>query len=510
MALDTHVRTSPLRLPLVACADDLPLYGMLGKKNPKDPLDRVQPVHGLEKEGIYTNEVWLENHRMTPMDLYTHQQYEFEYNGNHIVGVKVNMLEPVKITKGDMDNIGTFNMYYSVKWVENKNYTFHNRFERYLDKQFFEHKIHWFAIFNSFMMVIFLVGLVSLILMRTLRRDFQRYNADEEALELMEHDVNDETGWKLVHGDVFRPVENLMELTVLIGTGIQLTVLALLIIVFALFGELWVSRSAMISCTIFSWAFTSFVGGYVSGGMYARNDGDDWIKAFVVYATSFPSFCFVLGFFVNLVSIYWGALAQVSIFTIFILLLVWLLISFPLSLAGTVIGRNWAGSADLPCRVKRIPSPIPIVPIYLHPVVIAIFSGVLPFGSIFIELYFVMTSFWSYKIYYVYEFMLLSFIILIIVTACVSIVATYFLLNSENYHWQWTSYASGASISIYIYLYCIYYFMYKSHMDGWFQFIYFFGYSLMFAVGIGIMCGAIGFLASSVFVRRIYRNVKCD
>ncbi len=36
-------------------------------------------------------------------------------------------------------------------------------------------QIHWFSIFNSFMMVIFLTGLVSMILMRTLRADYARY-----------------------------------------------------------------------------------------------------------------------------------------------------------------------------------------------------------------------------------------------------------------------------------------------------------------------------------------------
>ena len=35
-----------------------------------------------------------------------------------------------------------------------------------------------------------------------------------------------------------------------------------------------------------------------------------------------------------------------------------------------------------------------------------------------------------------YGFMLLVFIILMIVTACVTVVGTYFLLNAENYHWQ--------------------------------------------------------------------------
>ena len=52
------------------------------------------------------------------------------------------------------------------------------------------------------------------------------------------------------------------------------------------------------------------------------------------------------------------------------------------------------------------------------------------------------------QVYYVYGFMLLVFIILAIVTVCVTIVGTYFLLNAENYHWQWTSFSAAASTSL--------------------------------------------------------------
>lgn len=52
--------------------------------------------------------------------------------------------------------------------------SFNDRFEYYKDPKFFEHQIHWFSIFNSFMMVIFLCGLVSLILVRTLKNDFAK------------------------------------------------------------------------------------------------------------------------------------------------------------------------------------------------------------------------------------------------------------------------------------------------------------------------------------------------
>ena len=58
-------------------------------------------------------------------------------------------------------------------------------------------QIHWFSIFNSFMMVIFLVGLVAMILMRTLRKDYQRYSKDDD-LDDIERDLGDEYGWKQV------------------------------------------------------------------------------------------------------------------------------------------------------------------------------------------------------------------------------------------------------------------------------------------------------------------------
>lgn len=44
-------------------------------------------------------------------------------------------------------------------------------------------------------------GVLAMIIIRTLRRDIAQYNKEEDDLE----DALEETGWKLVHGDVFRP-----------------------------------------------------------------------------------------------------------------------------------------------------------------------------------------------------------------------------------------------------------------------------------------------------------------
>jgi transmembrane 9 superfamily protein 3 len=88
------------------------------------------------------------------------------------------------------------------------------------------------------MMVIFLTGLVTMIMLRTLRKDYARYTQkDHDDLESLERDMNEESGWKLVHGDVFRPPRFLEVLAALVGTGVQLALLVLSVILITIAGE---------------------------------------------------------------------------------------------------------------------------------------------------------------------------------------------------------------------------------------------------------------------------------
>ena len=98
------------------------------------------------------------------------------------------------------------------------------RFDRYLESSFFESQIHWFSVLNSFMIVVFLAGLVALIMMRTLSLDYSRYTQTPDG---------DDTGWKRIHGDVFRPCPHWPLFAVLMGTGAHLVatvVISLLLI----------------------------------------------------------------------------------------------------------------------------------------------------------------------------------------------------------------------------------------------------------------------------------------
>jgi len=456
--------------------DDLPIWGMVGEY--------------FEEEGSQPK-----------VFIYTHKKFVITYNKDRVIEVNLTSENPTPIAEG-----ATLEFTYSVNW-QPTTVTFEERFRKYLDKSFFEHQIHWFSIFNSFMMVIFLVGLVSLILMRTLRKDYARFGSKDDEDDGGD-DVGDEAGWKQVHGDVFRSPNHLHVFAALVGTGHQLVILVFCVLFLASVGTYYSKRGTVVTAFIVCYAFTSFVAGYGGGGYYARNGGKHWIKCMVLTATLFPGICFLIAFLLNFIALSYDSLNYIPFGSIVSVFAIWVFVSCPLTLVGTVVGKNWNGTANYPCRINQVPRQIQEKKWYFQPWVHICLGGILPFGSIFIEMYFIFTSF--YKYYYVYGFMLLVYVILIIVTVCVTIVSTYFLLNSEDYRWQWTSFLSAASTAGYVYLYAIYYFIMKTKMSGFFQTTFYFGYMLMFCLGLAVLCGAIGFIGTSIFVTKIYSMIKID
>lgn len=75
--------------------------------------------------------------------------------------------------------------------------------------------------------------MVAIILLRTLNADITTYNEID-----FEEEGREDTGWKLLHGDVFRPPEHVNLLSALVGTGCQFFCAALAMLVFACFGVL--------------------------------------------------------------------------------------------------------------------------------------------------------------------------------------------------------------------------------------------------------------------------------
>jgi len=60
---------------------------------------------------------------------------------------------------------------------------------------------------------------------------------------------------------------------------------------------------------------------------------------------------------------------------------------------------------------------------------------VLPFGTIFIELYFAMTSLWLGYFYYLFGFVFLIGLLTTVITIETSVLCTYVQLRAEDYLW---------------------------------------------------------------------------
>ena len=517
--------------------DDLPIWGMVGEllpaggsvvKKEKDDLERLDHLGDVPDEAASS---------LLPY-IYTSRNLIISYNEDQIVKVDLTS-DPKSLMEVKVGAAYKFTLF--VSFVK-ANEEFHSRFDRYLDHEFFKHPIHWFSAFNSFTVFLTFMGLVALILLRTLKKDYARYglvqdleDGDQSAVDDEGKPLtggNDDSGWKQVHGDVFRAPFLLPIFAALLGTGWQLVTLTLGVILYAvmgpLHGQVHEERGEVLHAILVCYSLSSIVSGYTSGQFFkqyypttARKNPAStsmWQATMALTVVMLPTVVVSILSFLNAVSLSYGTINTIPFLVIVKLFLLWIFVSVPLCVVGTILGRHaklvaasGKGGDHFPCRVNAIARPIPEdVPWYGKPSGLIPLAGLLSFGSIFIELYYVLTSLWNYKFYHVYGFLLGVYCILTIVVSTTSIIVVYFCLNAENYQWQWTAYGSGASTALYVFVYGIYYFFFKTQMNGFLQTSFYFGYMFLISLTLGILCGTLGHAAASRFVRAIFQNVKVD
>merc|ERR1711977_744758 len=189
----------------------------------------------------------------------------------------------------------------------------------------------------------------------------------------------------------------------------------------------------------------------------------------------------------------------------------YILVSFPLTVIGAIAGRNLASDFDAPCRTKKSPREVPKdIPWYRQPVAQMFMAGFLPFSAIYIELHYIFASLWGHKIYTLFGILFLAFIMLIIITAFITVSLAYFQLAREDYRWWWRSLICGGSTGAFIYAYSFFYFFHRSSMKGMIQGSFYFGYMAIISYAFFLMLGAVGFHATFAFICHIYSVVKAD
>mmetsp|Transcript_3504 Transcript_3504/g.6697 ORF Transcript_3504/g.6697 Transcript_3504/m.6697 type:complete len:619 (-) Transcript_3504:88-1944(-) len=459
---------------------------------------------GIEHKGRY----FINNH--VRLSIQYHSQ-DREFEGYRIVGFEV---EPRSIgTKGscnennlanafDLDQHDEIRFSYDVEWTYSPN-RWVSRWDNYL-KVTAGH-IHWFSILNSLMIMVFLSGMVAIILLRTLYRDITRYNevaTSEEAAE--------ETGWKLVHGDVFRKPPYSKLFAVSVASGTQILGMSVVTLICALLGFLSPEhRGALLQSMMVLFAKMGILAGYTQAKLYNLFQGEDWKLTTLLTALLYPGILFVVFFVLNL--FIWGQKSSgaVPFLTLFAVLLLWFGISVPLVFVGSYLGYR-SKPIELPVRTNQVPRQIPEQQWFLRPVFAGLIGGILPFGAVFTELFFIMSSLWHHQFYYLFGFLGLVLVILIITCAEISVALTYFQLTTEDYHWWWRSFLTSGFSAVYVFFYSILYFSTRLQIEKTVSTMLYFGYMFMISLLFFLLTGSIGTLASFQFVRHIYGSIKID
>uniref|UniRef100_A0A804R983 Transmembrane 9 superfamily member n=1 Tax=Zea mays TaxID=4577 RepID=A0A804R983_MAIZE len=396
---------------------------------------------------------------------------------------------------------------YSAKWKETPT-PFEKRMEKYSSSSNMPHhlEVHWFSIINSCVTVLLLTGFLATILMRVLKNDFVKYAHDEEAA-----DDQEESGWKYIHGDVFRFPKNKSLFSAALGTGTQLFALTTFIFLLALVGVFYpYNRGALFTALVVIYALTSGIAGYIATSFYCQLEGTNWVRNLLLTGCLFCGPLFLTFCFLNTVAIAYSATAALPFGTICVIVLIWTLVTFPLLVLGGIAGKNSKSEFQAPCRTTKYPREIPPLPWYRRTIPQMAMAGFLPFSAIYIELYYIFASVWGHRIYTIYSILFIVFIILLIVTAFITVALTYFQLAAEDHEWWWRSFLCGGSTGFFVYGYCLYYYYARSDMSGFMQTSFFFGYMACICYAFFLMLGMVGFRASLFFVRHIYKSIKCE
>ncbi|RCI06966.1 hypothetical protein CU098_012340 [Rhizopus stolonifer] len=320
----------------------------------------------------------------------------------------------------------TVSLTYSVKWKEVNNIS--SRWDKFLLLPNPER--HQYALINN-VIVTSLLLTIALIILCKARRQRTSPNQDDKDIKVYD-DVEDYVGWRLVDRDVFRrPVYGGL-LPPLMGTGIQLIIVA-----FGLLFALYRGWYHPAEPTAFAQWFTglfligSVPGGYSSARVYKVFRGKSWVLNSLLTACIVPTVVLCIIFIVSFFS--WSQQSSLAIsFTGWMSMIsIVIFVLVPCTFFGAYFGEK-RERIEYPSRTTQLPRMIPTKRLYQHNFIRAILSGIIPFSAIYLN--------W-------HEFL---FSMIRGDSSAITVILIFLQLCAEDYHWWWQSFMVGASPAAYM------------------------------------------------------------
>lgn len=259
-------------------------------------------------------------------------------------------------------------------------------------------EIHWLSIINSLVLVMLLVTFLAIILLRVVKNDFTRYMRADDEEEAASGTGGEETGWKLVHADVFRPPPSLSLFTAAVGAGVHLLLVTALLLTAAVTGAFSVvRRGAIVAACILLYLLTAGVGGFVTARLYKQLKGTAWVWNIILNLVLFPGPFTAVFAVLNTTAVVKSSTAALPAFTIALVVLAFAVIAVPLAVLFGVWGHQ-SRDFEPPCRTSKAPRKLPSVSWYRTAPVQMLLAGFLPFSAISIELHYIFASVWGHKV----------------------------------------------------------------------------------------------------------------
>jgi transmembrane 9 superfamily protein 2/4 len=394
---------------------------------------------------------------------------------------------------------------YSVTWIEDPVVTWATRWDSYLNTSEADSSptVHWKYIINSLLITLCLCAIASIMLRRTLHKDCNDYNAQDES------SLAEDVGWKLVHADVFRAPPKVQLLAIGVGNGVQFVLVAVALLLFALLGFLSpANRGGLLTACVITFALFSISSGYLCARVLRAVDKKEW-KVIFGSAMFFPGTLFGMFLIIDIINWHLGASDAVPFKNIALLFLLWVGSCIPLNVLGAAYGFHQQ-PAENPCSVGRLPREIPVQKWYLTAPWVYILPATFPFCAVSLELKFIFDSLWLGIVYYAFTFLALSFVVWVITVMLTTINVVYYLLAYGDYRWWWHSFLIAGSMGFHVLLYSVYFYFSEAAITSKTGTFIYFTYMGYFSLAYGLAAGAIGFLTTYVFVRKIYSSIRID
>jgi len=365
-------------------------------------------------------------------------------------------------------------------------------------------QVHWLSLCGSLALSLLLASLVAAIMLATVRRDLQKYNAIDADDDLVE------VGWKYTHADVLRPPAGPLSLSCALGAAVQLICSGAVTLALALLGVISpTARGRLLTAALLLLCLSAVPAGYVAARLYRQIDGSHPYALIGALSFALPGSVFAAFTALDLVLWARGASSAVPLTTLLALLLLWLGLHVPLLATGASLGFRQPRAED-PCFTNLIPRQIPTQPLWAHPLVAALSGGLLPFGSAAIELSSLYSSAWNGRIYSLFGFLFLTATTTALICAEVGVVLCYFQLCREDYRWWWRSFAHTGSCGLYFFLHAAAYAHSELHLSGPTAIAIYYGYTAAASAALSLVTGGVSFVACFWFVRSIFAAVKVD